>query len=259
MRRIVPAALAAMFLHSTAQAQDATPDADRWRVDLTPYVWLPSLSGTVQPRAGLPTFKANLSTEDILDNLGGAFFLTGTARRGRLVLFADFTWEELARRETVTPPVLPITASVRGQISKIAATVAAGVTAVERPDATLDLLAGVRVWRVDASVDADVEVGGLLELGASGSRRVSWADPIVAARLRLQLTPELSVVAYGDIGGLNVNSRLTWQAVGTLNYAFSERFLISAGYRHMAVDYRRDGTVLDFALSGPLVGVTFRF
>jgi opacity protein-like surface antigen len=62
-----------------------------------------------------------------------------------------------------------------------------------------------------------------------------------------------------DIGGFSVGSDFTWQTVAAVNYALSDRVSVSAGYRHLTVDYEDGGQLLDIELSGPLVGATLKF
>jgi len=62
----------------------------------------------------------------------------------------------------------------------------------------------------------------------------------------------------GDVGGLSVGSRLTWQALGSVNYAWSESLTLKAGYRALHVDYRNSGFLYDVAQHGPAVAATYR-
>lgn len=63
----------------------------------------------------------------------------------------------------------------------------------------------------------------------------------------------------GDIGGLGVGSRLTWQALGSVNYAWNEKLTLKAGYRALHVDYRNGGFSYDVTQHGPAVAATYRF
>ena len=68
-----------------------------------------------------------------------------------------------------------------------------------------------------------------------------WADPILGARLGVKLGGPWSVTVAGDVGGFGVGSRLTWQGLGSVNYAWSESLTLKAGYRALHVDYRSGG------------------
>ncbi|MER9477154.1 hypothetical protein [Mesorhizobium sp. M0520] len=51
----------------------------------------------------------------------------------------------------------------------------------------------------------------------------------------------------------------TWQVLGTVNYLLTDQFSVSAGYKHLPIDYDDEGYVFDATLSGPVLGITYRF
>ncbi|MBC2859439.1 hypothetical protein [Stappia sp. 28M-7] len=229
-----------------AQAQEG------WRFQITPYAWAPSLSGNIRPRPALPTASFDRPFSDILENLDGAFFLSGTARYDRFVVFGDFTWSAVSEQDRIALPFAPFGFDVHGQVRQLSATLTGGYSVVDRPEFTLDLMAGARLWYLDASVN--IQAAGL-----AANQSDTWLDPVVAARARWQFAPDWSVIGYADFGGFGAGSQLTWQAVGTLNYRVTDNVFVSAGYRHMGLDYDRGGMRLDIDMSGPLAGVTYRF
>lgn len=66
-------------------------------------------------------------------------------------------------------------------------------------------------------------------------------------------------MAQADIGGFGVGADFTWQVLGTVNYLLTDHLSVSAGYKHLAIDYDDDGYVFDATLSGPVLGITYRF
>jgi len=234
------------------------PAPGTWRFELSPYLWGTRLQGKVRPVAGAPTFDASLSLRDVLNDLDAALFLSGTARRDRFVLLADFIGASLSEKSTISG-VLPVPVSISGKVSLAALTLVGGYSVLEQPGLSMDLGVGARAMRVTSSVDAAAVIAPFYTVGASASQTDSWVDPIVAAAIRGDIAPNWTLAGYGDIGGFGVGSRLTWQLVGTLHYRLSDHFSVSAGYRYMAVDYRSKGTLLDLDMSGPLVGATVHF
>ncbi len=219
----------------------------RWTAQVTPYVWGAGVAGTLTPFTGAPSLAFEESFSEVLEDLEAAFFVSGFARRDRLVFFGDASFVSSARSGRV-PPGVP----AEGKLSQTSLTLAGGYRLVEGPGPTLDLLAGLRWW----DISTEIEVAG----GAvSASPSVSFVDPIVALRVLAPLSPRWSALVYADVGGFGVGSESTYQVVGTLNYAVSERTTLSGGFRTLSVDYRDGGTVVDATLSGPLVGVTFQF
>jgi opacity protein-like surface antigen len=219
-----------------------------WTVQLTPYVWATALSGEVRPLAGGPKLDFDESFADVLENLDGAFFLTGLARKDRLVLFGDLSWSSSSQSGVVGPGV-----PASGRIRQIWGTVAGGYRVAEGPEATLDLLLGARAWNTNASVSVPV-------LGLSAETTFRFVDPLLMARSNLRFAPRWSALIYGDIGGFGVGSDQSFQVLGTLNYQVSEQFFLSAGYRYLTLDYKSDdGRELDLKINGPVVGATWRF
>ncbi len=82
---------------------------------------------------------------------------------------------------------------------------------------------------------------------------------MIGARAFFRLTEDLSLQAQADIGGFGAGSDLTWSALATVNYIFTDHLSVSAGYKLLDVDYDHGGYVYDTRLSGPALGVTYRF
>lgn len=205
------------------------------------------LGGDLHPRRGAPDLEIDKSFGDVLEDLDAAFFISGFARRDRLVFMGDFSTSSSSRGGRV-PPGIPS----NGDLRQYSLTLAGGYRALADGPFTLDLLGGVRVWDVRARVSSPVLPGRV-------SRSRSFADPIVAVRANLRLAPGWSLLAYGDVGGAGVGSEFTSQLAATVNYQVSDRILLSAGYRQLHVDYREDGMRVDVRMQGPLVGATLRF
>ncbi|MFN3582015.1 MAG: hypothetical protein ACK4VV_16255 [Pseudomonas sp.] len=223
------------------------PASSDWRYQLTPYIWMPSVAGDIRPTSSSPTFSSSMSFSDVWNDLDGAFFLNATARRDRFVIFGDLTYADLSDSASLLPGV-----KIKGNVRQTAATALAGYQVVDEPTYSVDLMGGARFWRTRAEVEVPL-------LGLKDSETERWTDPIVAARLRSEFTPRWSSIVYADVGGFGVGSRSTWQFVGSVNYHLEQSVHLSAGYRHLEVDYRDGGMRLDVKLSGPLLGATWQF
>jgi hypothetical protein len=149
-----------------------------------------------------------------------------------------------------------------------------GSSATQEAGTSIDVLGGARYWwmegKLSASATAVLTIG---DLTLSGSRAIAkspsvdWVDPLVGLRLRHQFVPGLNLTVSGDVGGFDVGSRLSWQALAALNYDFYKSKSVvwsgMAGYRALYVDYSKgSGPTLfeyDMTLHGPILGVTARF
>lgn len=240
--------LCALGMAAGLWATPAAVQGQEWRIQVTPYVWATGLGGKLA--AGPLSAEIDTSFSEVLRDLDGAFFVSGFARRDRLVLLGDLSWSSSSRAGVLPPPAPPLPAE--GRLRQTSLTLAAGYRVVEGPAATVDLLAGLRHWRLDAQISAPVPPFAV-------TRRARFTDPIIATRINAQLAPDWSALFYLDFGGFGAGSRLSVQALATVNRALSEQLYLSAGYRHLQVDYRGAGMRVDARMSGPILGVTWRF
>jgi len=230
-----------------AQSQNVPDMAPKaWRFQATPYVWMTGLRGNVRPVQGAPTVHVNNSFSEVLENLDAAFFLNATARKDRWVLHGD-----LSHAATSDSVELPLGLTANAQVKQSSLSLLGGYTWLPKPDATVDLMAGMRWWRIRA----EVKIPPVLQ----ASSNTSFVDPVLAIRWYQDWAPRWSTMVYGDVGGFGIGSHSTWQAVGTLNYQMTPQAYLSLGYRYLSVDYRKNGKSLDFSMSGPMLGATWRF
>lgn len=169
------------------------------------------------------------------------------ARRGSLVLLGDLT-HVASSRDGRVPPGVP----AEGRLRQTSLTVAAGQRVFDDGRTTVDVLAGVRAWHLRSQLSV---LGGAL----SRSPGKTFGDPIAALRIHTAFAPRWSALLQADVGGFGVGSDFTAQAVAAVNYSIDQRLTVSGGYRTLSVDYRDGGTRIDATLSGPLLGLTWRF
>ncbi|CAM3068572.1 Outer membrane protein beta-barrel domain-containing protein [Paracoccus aminovorans] len=241
MRGFLAAAAAALSTGlAPAMAQD-------WSGQITPYVWGAGLGGDVTPFAGAPTLSFDKSLSEVLEDTDGAFFLSGFARRDRLVLMGDFSWSS-SSKAGVLPPGVP----AEGKVTQRSLTLLAGWRVVSNDRMTLDALAGARAWRVESRIKV---AGGAIQ----ASPGKDFIDPILALRANVALAPQWSAILYADVGGFGAGSEHTSQFLATVNYQVTDQLYVSGGYRQLNVDYRDGGTRLDVTMAGPILGATWRF
>ncbi|MGC4000881.1 MAG: hypothetical protein QM767_26870 [Anaeromyxobacter sp.] len=215
---------------------------------LAPYVWLPSLSGTLGAPAGDTGLGDRLDVElpDLEPNLrlGGAMVNLGW-RHGRFIAFGDWTYANV-RADALTPRD-DLYQSVEAQVLGNIVQGFAGYNLLDRGGLRLDLAGGARAY--------GLKVRLALEQGSLDGRELSdsdlWADAVAAVRADYQWR-RWRAYLHADAGA--GGSDLTWQALGAVGYAWGWGTLF-AGYRHLAVDRTEGNFKLDVALSGPLLGI----
>ena len=91
------------------------------------------------------------------------------------------------------------------------------------------------------------------------SRTDDWWDPYIGLRGRINLNSTWYVSAKGDIGGFGVGSDLAWQAEGVIGVQLSPRHYAELGYRALAMDYDKDGLIMDTVTHGAIatLGISF--
>ena len=231
--------------------------ASDWVVQVTPYLWATGLEGDVSAFRNGPTVHADVPFSEVWDHLNFGGFANVWARRDRFVLSGDFMYVDVSAARVIGPlPNLAPELALDAKLDSVQffATGEAGYRLVDTPRFSFDALAGGRFWYI--SNDLTVSYAGF---SRSRGEDFTWFDPLVGARALYRITDKLSVLGQADIGGFGVGSDLSWSVLGTFNYIFNDNWSASAGYRHLSVDYDKDGYVFDVDMSGPVIGVTYRF
>jgi hypothetical protein len=250
-------ALAATLLlvapHAGAQTAAPNPPADRWTFSVTPYLWLPGISTKLNygpPGAGSPTPNVGVDADALLRALEFGLMVNGEARRGRWLVATDLIYLDLGRESSSvrsvdfnpgSGPVNVSTASLAtGGSTTLRGTIwsmLGGYAALTDPRATLDVVAGFRYLRLDATSDWQLSAtvtgpAGSGTFPASGSIERSndlWTAIVgVKGRAAFDGTPWF-VHYYGDVGA--GSSATTWQLAGGVGYAFK--------WGEVFADYRR--------------------
>ena len=244
----------AIFFASIALVTGVAPASaqvsdDNWHTRLTLYGWLPTIGGTQSGPDEVPLIE--LEAKSVFDALNAAFFGSAEIRKGKFGLLFDIAYADLSSDGQLRRLRLPV--EVRTKVTM--GTVAATWRLHEDDRGWVDAVGGLRPY--------SVEVGGSLTLPIVGKidrdQTSEWVDPIVGLRGGYQFTDRIGVTALGDIGGFGVGSQLQWELLGTVNYAFTDRFSGLLGYRYISVDYDSDTLNLDIDLYGPMVGLSYSF
>jgi hypothetical protein len=251
MVRSLVAALLAVVLSCPAPA-GAQQRAEGWQFEVTPYIWFSGVSGDVSlPGGASENFAADFG--DIFDDLKFSAMAVFEARRDRFSLVFDLFYVNLQQGFNTPNSIAVSGGDVRTRTTEMSAIGLYRV--VEASSAFVDVGGGLRAWWIDTEVEANA---GLLA-GRSASSSRNLVNGVLAARFGVRLTDQLAMTFYGDVGGFNINSTMTWQAIGSLDWRLSDRFVARAGWRHIQIDTQNSGTEIDLAFSGPFLGLTVRF
>lgn len=252
------------------RAAPATVDGADWAFQATGYLWATGLNGNISPFRRAPTLHVEKSFSDVMEDLNFGGFLNVWGRYDRFVLSGDIMYVDTTDSKAAGPlpalqipglPTLPAGAAIDADVDtqEFMATLQAGYRIVDADGFSLDALAGARFWHISNEVAVTASHPLIGSVSATHKESFGWIDPVIGARAFFSLTDKLSVQAQVDIGGFGAGSDLTWSALATVNYIFTDTLSVSAGYKVLDVDYSDDGYVFDSRLSGPVMGLTYRF
>ena len=263
-----------------------------WQFRVTPYVWIPGVTGDVTVRGNPVDIDVNVF--DLFDSgssgvdLDSLAALMGylEASKGRWSIYGDVVWgkfglsgDAVAQRNPTAN--LSLSAGANAGLDYETTMVESGVAyevanwSGAQSSTTLDLLGGARYWNQE--LDLSLAVTGAVDFGRlglerSGSRAVArsgtidWVDPFVGLRVRHELSPGNELQFLGDVGGFGVGSDFSWQLFA--GYSFDFSFWQSTlhglvGYRALAVDYSEgsgaNANSINLVLHGPVAGLSFRW
>ena len=276
---LVILALACVAVSGAALAETSS---DEWQFQITPYLWLPTIDGTLNydlPPGGGGSPDISVGPTDWLELLNFGALVGGSARKGRFSMFTDIVYLSMTRNgdsrvvsvegavpgNLISIPVsVDLTLNTRTDMDGLVWTLAAGYTVKETETSSVGVFAGARLFSVDFSssweLTASITTPGGQELlpaqGSIGSDTDLW-DGIVGMRGHFGFgNGKWSVPYYFDVGA--GSSDLTWNAMAGLSRSFGWGDLMFV-YRHLAYDEDADGLMQDFSFSGPAFGAAFRF
>ena len=235
---------------------DLTPVEQGWTFTISPYLWMAGLNGSVGVR-GLAPADVNVDFSQIFNNIDWSpppLMIAGEARYGRYALFTDFIYLGLEADGTSPGPLALL--SAEANMKMVLWTFGGSYRLVDTGTATLDVLAGGRLWSIDTDLTVTGPLGGVVGQ-ASGSK--TWVDPLIGVAGDVALGNGFGLHGEADVGGFGVGAEIDWQVQGTLQYRYNDTVTLEAGYRYLAVDYDNDGFVFDVAMQGPVIGAKFRF
>lgn len=238
----------------SSELADSPEHDSGWQFSAAPYLWLAGMKGDIGVVEEIEPVAIDFSFfGDILGALKFAAMGTVDARNGRFVASADIFYISLGASDNIEIREVDfLEADLKSKL--FFSTLTAGYRAVDQDRLFVDLMAGGRITSMKNGLDLTGP-----QRSFSGSKSETWVDPIVAVRFQAPLGQDWSFKSYGDVGGLGVGSDVTWQLLGEVHYDLSNRWSLSAGWRHLKIDYDHQGFVLDAAIDGPILGAVYRF
>ena len=250
----------------------ADDDSSGWSISLTPYAWLPGLSGSlnfpVPPSQGGgagDTINTSVSSGNYLSAINFAAMLAAEIRHDRLVLDGDFMNAVLSPNanviKTFSGPggivVVPVTFATQTHFSATLLEGEIGQRLLRGGAGYLDAMIGVRYASVNGSIawQASGPLGLFNPVGSSNGS-LHLTDGLLALKGRVNLGPGWFIPYYID-GGVG-SSAFTWQAIGGIGVQLNK--WTSIQLIHRSINYNETGTALwqNIRLSGPALAATLK-
>ncbi|KUL96784.1 hypothetical protein DK26_01850 [Bosea sp. WAO] len=230
--------------------------ASDWTVTVSPYLWGASLNGDAavfhHKRAVDVPFRDTV--KDLKFGIMGAV----EVQRGKLGFFVNGQYTDVESHERLRWLDIGVgsqsTMLAAGASYRLFEAALGGDTVHGTPRIfALDPLAGVRWTRMTGSISV---------AGIGLSKTESWLDPLVGARMTLDIDERWNLFAEADVGGFGVGSRITYNAQAHLGYRttlLGRPTMLRAGYRALYQDYRDGGFLWKVTQHGPVLGASMQF
>jgi hypothetical protein len=251
----------------TSPTQPSTA-ADDWTFAITPYVWVPGITGTfnfdVPPAGDSPVVEVG----NYLENLKLAGMLSGTASKGEWGAYYDFVYVNIGQLRSKAQDVhgpggiisLPVSASLDSGLEGLVATVTATHTWLKSSRIELGLIAGARYGNIttSASWDLTAPIGALTQSGRA-SKTIDFLDAVVGVMGRAELGEGGKWFLPMELD-LGAGTRDSFTANGVLGvgYRFGWGDVVLA-YRYLYCNLGSNGALHDVGLGGVALGATFRW
>lgn len=224
-------------------------EKDKWQNEITIYGWLAGIDGTTTLPDGTGS-STSIDTSEIIDNLKMVLMGGYEGRYNRWSVITDLVYMDIdgGTQKSIGNANASIDLELRSWI--ISGGV--GYDVVHSDRGTLAVVGGVRYLALDAD----------LQLGFQGTQIVEKSDSeglfdgTIGLRGMIRLTDHWYLPYYGDIG--TGGSDFTYQLFAGVGYRFSWGD-IRLGYQHLSYELGDKKIIEDLQISGPVLGVGFRF
>jgi len=240
----------------------AAQEADTWEFDLSIYGWYAGIDSSIKlPNSPATGQSTTIDASDILANLEMIFMGGLDARYNRWSVITDVIYMDVGAEDNQTlvvePQGVPVNGSVNLDLASWVLHGGIGYDVVQAERGTLAVVGGVRYLTADVDVTLGVTGPlGLVQRSPEQSGSVAVLDGIIGMRGVIKLNENWYLPYFADIG--TGGSNLTWQALFGVGYRFSWGD-VKFAYRYIGYDFDDDSVLQDLSLSGPLLGVSFRF
>jgi hypothetical protein len=229
-----------------------------WTVSVDPlYTWVPGLNGDARVFGN--DVSIDITSRDILHHiddflgaLDGFYMGSGEIRNGQLGFQYDIAYLSLGGSRDIGTG--PITGGLDLGFKLSMTTLAANYRVYETQESYLDAIAGIRIMNVET--DLAITLG---PLGISARDGDTWVDPLIGLKGRHNINENWYIKGSALYGGFNVSSHSLYDVSAFVGYEWANGIEIYGGWRQAYDSYDNGSFKWDVTMSGPMMGLTFKF
>jgi len=245
---LLPAALPAKAVEPASASVN-----QGWSFAFSPYIWATSIDGELTGPGGR-NVEFSTSFRDLLKNLDFALMGAGEVRYDRFGLVVDVAYSSLTGEQDT--PFGVLFSGAKAELTQWIVNSALAYRFHRDRVGWADAMVGARTFVINT--DVTLKPGVLPKV--TGELDKTIASPIIGMRGHIDIIDDIGLTGLVDVGGFGLGADFTWQVLATVDFEVSEGIELRAGYRHIGLNYTNDaGTNIEYNLSGPIVGMTFRF
>ncbi len=242
---------------------------DEWRIDITPYLFLPASVSGDSTVAG-QTVSLDLDTSDLLEVLSFAVSGRVEAWKSNFGIIFDTNYINLDAGGTVSGPgPFMIGANVDVDVRQFYLDSLLSYRLIHEAYNTdgdlwaFEVMGGVRYNYLKQEIDLDVSGGPGAGIAQSLGGSETWLDPLIGVRATVSIDDQWTAGFRADAGGFGISDTdLTWSLTGGFDYRGWDALSLKFGWRAYSIDYeteKGDGTfAYDIFEHGPFVALTYR-
>lgn len=249
------------FAHANEPVSPIPKITNEWRYSVSPYGWLPQVNTTVSG-GGTGSKNADISMNNVLNNLKSGVMIAGEAHYGKWGVLADFASATLQKSGSFNYKGDP--AYKAGDKSTLQATLLnflGTYNVLSNQDAYIDALLGVRWVSLTTSAEAALQADPSVKINISSATPATYGVVGFNSRYRI-MDSNWYIPLYADVGTAGGPNHQTWQALAGVGVALNKMVDLSLTYRAMSFDIKsgnNDSTLLKGLFHGPQVMATFNF
>jgi hypothetical protein len=203
----------------------------KFNVELTPFLWLPWVSGNATAAEISKDFNAD--PVDLIRNLKMAFMFTADVSRGKFFISPTWVYTKLATDRVLRTNHEGNDALVAMPSLKM--NVLGFVGGMRLPLAKQFILDPYVGFRYD-NINTTVKIEGQVDT-TSATEILDFWDPVVGFQAHYFPIPRVPITLKADIGGFGAGSKLSWTTALNFGYSVSTVVDLFIGFIAYGFDY----------------------